>query len=149
MKTRVWTADMPPFPREGIFHLEPAHDCPVTRMMVSEADRLRRINQLEAPETLAELRTFQKKLRRKMQEKTGCTYDGTLPVDIKVYGKLKEEYTETKLLLQVHDELILMTPLHQKDTIKNVLIECMEEAYKLQVKLVAEVNEGFNWFDLK
>ncbi|MBE6358181.1 MAG: hypothetical protein E7057_02910 [Lentisphaerae bacterium] len=115
MKTRVWTADMPPFPREGIFHLEPAHDCPVTRMMVSEADRLRRINQLEAPETLAELRTFQKKLRRKMQEKTGCTYDGTLPVDIKVYGKLERDgYTVTKLTYQsrpgVHVPALLYVP---------------------------------------
>ena len=68
---------------------------------------------------------------------------------IKVYGKLKEEYPEVKLLLQVHDELILMAPVHLKDTIKKVLVECMEDAFKLQVKLVAEVNEGANWFDLK
>ena len=68
---------------------------------------------------------------------------------IKVYGKLKQEYPESKLLLQVHDELILMAPVSQKETIKNVLVECMEEAFKLDVKLVAEVNEGANWFDLK
>ena len=68
---------------------------------------------------------------------------------IKVYGKLKKEYPEVKLLLQVHDELILMAPVHMKDTIKKVLVECMEDAFKLQVKLVAEVNEGANWFDLK
>ena len=68
---------------------------------------------------------------------------------IKVYGKLKKEYPEVKLLLQVHDELILMAPVHLKDTIKKVLVECMEDAFKLQVKLVAEVNEGANWFDLK
>ena len=89
MKTKVWSADMPPFPREGIFHLEPAHDCPVTRMMVFEADRLRRINQLEAPENAAELKAFQKKLRRKLLEKTGAVYDGSLPVDIKEFGKLQ------------------------------------------------------------
>ena len=68
---------------------------------------------------------------------------------IKVYNRLKEEYPDTKLLLQVHDELILQAPITAKDTIKNVLVESMEEAFKLEVKLVAEVNEGANWFDLK
>ncbi len=68
---------------------------------------------------------------------------------IKVYGKLKEECPDTKLLLQVHDELILQAPIESKETIKNVLVESMEEAFKLQVKLVAEVNEGASWFDLK
>ena len=68
---------------------------------------------------------------------------------IKVYGKLKLEHPETKLLLQVHDELILQTPIEAKDTIKNVLVDCMEEAINLNVKLVAEVNEGTSWFDLK
>ena len=68
---------------------------------------------------------------------------------IKVYGKLKAEHPETKLLLQVHDELILQTPNESKDTIKKVLVDCMEEAINLKVKLVAEVNEGTSWFDLK
>ena len=36
-----------------------------------------------------------------------------------------------------------------KENIKKVLVESMEEAFKLKVKLVAEVNEGANWFDLK
>lgn len=68
---------------------------------------------------------------------------------IKVYSKLKCQHPDTKLLLQVHDELILQTPIEAKDTIKNVLVECMEEAINLKVKLVAEVNEGLSWFDLK
>ena len=68
---------------------------------------------------------------------------------IKVYGKLKQEYPETKLLLQVHDELILQAPVSAKETIKKVLVDSMEEAINLQVKLVAEVNEGNSWFDLK
>lgn len=115
MKTKVWSADMPPFPREGIFHLEPAHDCPVTRMMVFEADRLRRINQLEAPENAAELKAFQKKLRRKLLEKTGAVYDGSLPVDIKEFGKLQRDgYTITKLTYQsrpgVHVPALLYVP---------------------------------------
>ncbi len=68
---------------------------------------------------------------------------------IKVYNKLKAEYPETKLLLQVHDELILQAPVEKKEEMKKVLAECMESAVSLQVKLVADVNEANNWYDLK
>lgn len=68
---------------------------------------------------------------------------------IKVYNKLKADYPNTKLLLQVHDELILQAPLSEKDTIEKVLVQCMEEAFKLEVKLVADVNVGHSWYDLK
>lgn len=68
---------------------------------------------------------------------------------IKVYNRLKEEFPHTKLLLQVHDELILQAPIEHKDVIKKVLTDSMEEAISLKVKLVAEVNEGECWYDLK
>jgi len=68
---------------------------------------------------------------------------------IKVYNRLKEEFPHTKLLLQVHDELILQAPIEHKDVIKKVLTDSMEEAISLKVKLVAEVNEGVCWYDLK
>ncbi len=115
MNIRVWTADLPPFPREGIFHLVAADDCPLTRMMCSEASRLRRLNQLEAPETLPELKAFQKKLRRKLLEKTGAVYDGSVPLDIKIYGELQRDgYKVIKLTYQsrpgVHVSALLYVP---------------------------------------
>ena len=68
---------------------------------------------------------------------------------IKVYRKLKESFPDTKLLLQVHDELILCAPKKDKEAVKALLKENMEDAISLSVKLVADVNEGYSWYDLK
>lgn len=115
MNIRVWNADLPPFPREGIFHLEPAHDCPLTRAMLSEAGRLVRLNQLEPPADMAELKSFQHSLRKKIWEKLGTVYDGNVPLDIKIYGTLERDgYTITKLTYQsrpgVHVSALLYVP---------------------------------------
>lgn len=68
---------------------------------------------------------------------------------IKVYNKLKTDFPETKLILQVHDELILCAPKRDAEGVKKLLKENMEEAVSLSVKLVADVNEGYTWYDLK
>ena len=68
---------------------------------------------------------------------------------IKVYKTLKEEHPDTKLLLQVHDELILSAPKHKVQEIKKVLQDNMESAVSISVRLTADVNEGFSWYDLK
>jgi len=68
---------------------------------------------------------------------------------IKVYKALKEEHPDTKLLLQVHDELILSAPKDKAQEIKKVLQDNMESAVSISVRLTADVNEGFSWYDLK
>lgn len=68
---------------------------------------------------------------------------------IKVYNELKKEFPDTKLILQVHDELILCAPQKDKDGVKELLRKSMETAVSLSVKLVADVNEGYSWYDLK
>ena len=68
---------------------------------------------------------------------------------IKVYNSLKKNFPDTKLILQVHDELILCAPKRDSEQVKELLRRDMEEAVKLSVKLVADVNEGYTWYDLK
>ena len=68
---------------------------------------------------------------------------------IKVYERLKESLPDTKLILQVHDELILCAPKKDKEEAKKLLKDSMETAVDLSVKLVADVNEGYSWYDLK
>ncbi len=115
MDIRVWNADLPPFPREGIFHLEPAHDCPLTKAMLCEAGRLVRLNQLEPPADMAELKKFQRDLRKKIWKKIGTVYDGSVPLDIRIYDKLQRDgYTIAKLTYQsrpgVHVSALLYAP---------------------------------------
>lgn len=68
---------------------------------------------------------------------------------ISVYRELNKKGTESKLILQVHDELIIETAPDETDEIKKLLADCMEDAMSLKIKLAVEVNQGNNWYELK
>jgi DNA polymerase-1 len=68
---------------------------------------------------------------------------------IKVYQELAKEKTKSKLILQVHDELIIQTHKSELEKIKMLLEENMEHAVTLSVTLSSEVSTGKNWYDLK
>lgn len=54
-----------------------------------------------------------------------------------------------RLILQIHDELLIECKLEQKEKIKQILKNCMENAASLSVPLEVEVSEADNWYDLK
>ena len=56
---------------------------------------------------------------------------------------------KTKIVLQVHDEMMLEATLDEVDEVKELLQNCMESACKLNVPLIAEVSEATNWYDCK
>ncbi|MBR6585495.1 MAG: DNA polymerase I, partial [Firmicutes bacterium] len=68
---------------------------------------------------------------------------------IKVYRELREKHPDSKLILQVHDELIIQAKNDELEEIKELLVRNMESAMNLSVKLLAEVNTGSTWYDLK
>ena len=68
---------------------------------------------------------------------------------INVYKRLKRQNMRSKLILQIHDELILNVPLEEKDEAMKVVREEMENAMKLRVPLVAEATWGYNWLEVK
>ncbi len=59
------------------------------------------------------------------------------------------EGMKSRLILQVHDELIVETAEDEIDAVKTMLKNEMENAFTLSVPLVAEVSEGRSWFDCK
>ncbi|MDR1069102.1 MAG: DNA polymerase I, partial [Clostridiales Family XIII bacterium] len=68
---------------------------------------------------------------------------------IRVSNLLKERGLASRIIVQVHDELILEVPRPEIDAAKQTLKEGMETAYELKVPLVCEVAEGNDWFELK
>lgn len=68
---------------------------------------------------------------------------------IHVYEKLKHENLNAKIILQVHDELIIESPLNEKNKVTQILKDCMENAIKLLVPLTVEVSEAETWYDAK
>ncbi len=67
----------------------------------------------------------------------------------KVYKALKEGEYESRLILQIHDELIIETHKDELEIIKKLLQKNMEEAMRLKVNLAVDVNVGENWYELK
>jgi len=66
-----------------------------------------------------------------------------------VHERLKAEGLQAKLILQVHDELIVECPLAEQQAVEQLLRECMEGAAQLRVPLIADVHAGRSWYDTK
>ena len=67
---------------------------------------------------------------------------------IKVFNQLKERELQARLLLQVHDELVLEVPLTEVEETAELLKNCMENACQLRVPLQVSLNIGRNWYDM-
>ncbi len=68
---------------------------------------------------------------------------------IKVSNKLKESDFKAKLILQVHDELLIDCPNDEIEEVKEILKSSMENVVKLKVKLDVDVSVGSNWLEAK
>ena len=68
---------------------------------------------------------------------------------VKVYKRLQEEVPEARLILQVHDELIVECDLNDAEKASEILSQEMQSAASLKVPLTADVNRGESWYDAK
>ena len=68
---------------------------------------------------------------------------------VKVYARLKSEGLKSKLILQVHDELIIESPDSEKSYVADLLKEEMESAVDLNVKLTVDAKWGKSWYETK
>ena len=68
---------------------------------------------------------------------------------VRVDKALRDRKMQSRLVLQVHDELILECPPEEIAQARQLLQECMENVISLHVPLVAEVHEGSNWAEAK
>ena len=68
---------------------------------------------------------------------------------IKVYNEIKKRNLKSKIVLQVHDEMMIEAPIEEKEQIKEIIKQSMESAAKLKVPLIADISEASNWYDCK
>ena len=68
---------------------------------------------------------------------------------IDVFNKLKAAKLKSKIVLQVHDELIIETKLEEKEQVEIILKESMENATKLKIPLKVELSVANNWYEAK
>ena len=91
------------------------------------------------------LRAFGERVARNMPIQ-GTAADIIKIAMIKVYNRLKEEKVKAKLILQVHDELIVEADLADKDKAARILEQEMKNAVNLAVEMSTEVKFGANWY---
>ena len=68
---------------------------------------------------------------------------------VKVFSLLKERGLKSRMLLQVHDEILIETAPGEEEEVKRILSEGMENAAQLSVPLKIDIEAGKNWFDAK
>lgn len=108
--------------------------------------RRRKINELNSPNYA--VRQFGERASMNMPLQ-GTASDIIKIAMNKVYNALKQQNLKSKLILQIHDELIVDCTHDEITQVVNILRENMEGAVKLSVPLKVDINMGKNWFDCK
>lgn len=109
-------------------------------------NRKRFIKEINSPNYA--LRTFGERAAMNMPLQ-GSSADIIKIAMLGVYNRLKAEGLKSKLILQVHDELIVDTAFGEEEIVERILKEEMEGAVSLPVKLTVETGKGKTWFEAK
>ena len=68
---------------------------------------------------------------------------------IDIYDEFKKKNIKSKMIMQIHDELVFNVLEEEKDNVKQIIRDKMENVYKLNVPLIVDIEEGKNWYDAK
>lgn len=68
---------------------------------------------------------------------------------LRINQKLEEQNFKTKMLIQVHDELVFEVPPSESSRVITIVRKSMEEAFALDVPLTVDMQVGFNWYELE
>ncbi len=108
--------------------------------------RIRKINELKDPNYQVRTMGERMALNTPIQ---GTSADIMKMAMNEVYRRMKENNLESKMILQVHDEIIIDAKLTEVDKLKEILHEVMEGIVSLSVPLKIDINMGVNWYDAK
>ncbi len=79
----------------------------------------------------------------------GCAADVMKIAMIRVHRRLRDEGLKARIILQVHDELLVESPEEEADKASAILKEEMEGAVKFSVPMLVEISTGSNWYEAK
>ena len=68
---------------------------------------------------------------------------------INIFDEFNKRDLKSKMILQIHDELIFNVVNEEKDIVKEIIKDKMESSFKLKVPLTVDIEEGTNWYDCK
>ena len=109
-------------------------------------NRIRKIPELNSP--MYQTRQFGERIAMNMPLQ-GSASDIIKIAMIKVQKALKDSSLQSRLVLQIHDELIVDVMAGEEEKVKQILKDCMENVVSLKVPLPVEISSGRTWFDCK
>ncbi len=109
-------------------------------------NRKRRINELNNTNYMIRQQGERMALNTPIQ---GSSADILKKAMIDIYNEFKEKNIKSKMILQVHDELIFNVLKEEEKEVTKIVDKCMDNAYKLEVPLKVDIETGINWYDTK
>lgn len=109
-------------------------------------NRKREIDELKNPNHMIKKAGERMALNTPIQ---GSSADIIKKAMIEVDQEITKRNLKSKLIIQVHDELVLTVPKEEKEIMEKLIKETMENTYKLLVPVKAEVDSGENWYEAK
>ncbi len=79
----------------------------------------------------------------------GASADIIKKAMISVHSELQKKGLRSKLILQIHDELIIDAPKEEEEMVRKILLDCMTGAADLKVPLIVDISSGKSWFETK
>ncbi|MEJ2068369.1 MAG: DNA polymerase, partial [Deltaproteobacteria bacterium] len=67
---------------------------------------------------------------------------------IRIYRRIRDEQLQTKLIMQVHDELVLESPTDEAEKVEHMVREEMEGVIEMVIPLKVSVSKGKNWGEI-
>ena len=117
-----------------------------TGFVTTMCGRKRKIDELNSPDRTTRMFGERAAMNMPLQ---GTASDIIKIAMVNVYNEIKSQNLKSKLILQIHDELIVDTYPGEEEKVKQILKAQMENACKLNVPLVAQISSGKTWFDAK
>ncbi len=134
------------FPKVKVFLDECVRSAKATGYGKTKFGRIRQIEELKAKNFVQ--RSFGERVAKNMPIQ-GTAADIIKIAMNRVYARMKKEGLKSRLIVQVHDELLIEVYRPEKDQVKRILEEEMTGAVKLLVPLVVDIHTGENWYEAK
>lgn len=134
------------FPKVNSFTEDIVNEAMKTGCVTTMLGRKRRIPELSSSNKILQAAGKRIAMNTPVQ---GTAADLIKIAMINVYRRLKEEKLDAKLILQVHDELILESSVEDAQRAAELLKEEMQKVYDMKVPLTVDVHIGFSWYDAK
>ena len=109
-------------------------------------NRKRQIDELKETNYMVRMQGERMALNTPVQ---GSAADILKKAMIDIYEELNKNKLKSKMILQIHDELIFNVVKSEEEKLKNIVIKCMEGAYKLSVPLKVDISIGSNLYETK